>query len=80
MSEKLFRSELKKIFIDYRKMNSQKESSLRRLDIYVVRKHKHVILYINGKYGTSTVSISSTGSDKREGLNIVSKITRAKYY
>ena len=80
MSEKLFRTELKKIFIDYRKMDPQKESSLRRLDIYVVRKHKHVILYINGKYGTRTVSISSTGSDKREGLNIVSKITRAKYY
>ena len=79
MPEKDFRTELKRIFTDYRKMNSRMESALKRIGISVGRKQNHVILFVSSESGTRTVSISSTGSDKREGLNIVSKITKVRY-
>ena len=79
MSEKDFRSELKRIFIDYRRMSSQIEFALKRIGISVARKQNHVILFVDTETGIRTVSISCTGSDKREGLNIVSKIVRTKY-
>ena len=80
MAEKAFRSRLKLIFIDYRNFNPQIEAALKELGIIVIRRKRHVVLLVPGYYGFRTVPISSTGSDKRGGLNIVTKIVRAKYY
>ncbi len=79
MSQKDFRNELKRIFTDYKRITPQIESGLQRLGILIGRKKNHVILFISTERGRHSVSISSTGSDKREGLNIVSKIARLKF-
>lgn len=76
MSKKDLRDSLKRIFIGYRKMTPQIESSLLTLGIEIGRKQNHVVLLIVGASGKHSVPISSTGSDKREGLNIVAKIMR----
>ena len=75
MSQKEIRSGLKRIFRGYSRMNSGIEAVLREYNIQVIRVTNHVVLQIPvSTGGYRRVSISSTGSDKREGLNIVSKI------
>ncbi len=75
MSQKEIRSELKNLLKDYKRMNHRIESGLREYNIQVIRVTNHVVLQIPvSTGGYRRVSISSTGSDKREGLNIVSKI------
>ena len=79
MSQKDFRNELKRIFTDYKRITPQIESGLQRLGILIGRKKNHVVLFVSNERGRHSVSISATGSDKREGLNIVSKIARIKF-
>ncbi len=76
MAKKDFRDSLKRIFIGYKRMTPQIESSLLMLGIKIGRKQNHIVLFIVGASGKHSVPISSTGSDKREGLNIVTKIMR----
>ena len=70
------RKELKRIFKGYRRMTPEIARELKKHGIIVVRKRNHVILNIACADGFRMVSISSTGSDKREGLNFVSKIMK----
>ncbi len=79
MSEKDFRNELKKIFIGYKHMTPRVESNLASLGIAVGRKRNHIVLFVMNGAIRHSVSISATGSDKRAGLNIVSKITNTMY-
>ena len=79
MPQKYFRNELKRIFIGYKRLTPQIEADLQRLGISVGRKKNHVVLFIANESGTYSVPISSTASDKREGLNIVSKIVRFRF-
>ena len=75
MSQKEIRSDLKRIFRGYSRMNSGIEAVLREYNIQVIRVTNHVVLQIPvSTGGYRRVSLSSTRSDKREGLNIVSKI------
>ncbi len=70
------RNELKRIFKGYRRMTPEIARELKKHGIFVLRKRNHVILSIDCPDGFRMVSISSTGSDKREGLNFVSKIMK----
>ena len=79
MLQKDFRDELKRIFTDYKRIPPQIESGLQRLGILIGRKKNHVVLFVSNERGRHSVSISATDSDKREGLNIVSKIVRLKF-
>lgn len=76
MSEKDYRNELKKIFTGYKRLTPKIENSLAELGIFVARKRNHVVLTLDCGDIQKSVSISTTGSDKREGLNIVAKIMR----
>ncbi len=80
MSKKDYRNELKRILRGYKRFTPQIESDLKRLGIIVGRKKNHVVLYVTNDNGTYPVPISSSGSDKREGLNIVTIIIRIKFY
>jgi len=74
MSGKELRGELKRIFTGYSRLTPKIERSLTDLGITVNRKRNHVVLSVACGNEMRMVSLSSTGSDKREGLNIVSKI------
>lgn len=69
------RTELKRLFRDYRRMTPSLESELYRLVFSIVRKRRHVILcYNTNKEHHVHIPLSSTSSDKRAGLNMASKI------
>ena len=74
MKQISYKESLKKIFRDYKRLSPRVEKELRLLGIYVERQRNHVILNVNGHL----IPISCTGSDKRAGLNIASKVI--KYY
>lgn len=74
MENDSFRNELKRIFKGYKKFNLKIERQLYEIGITIARRSNHIILAINDDGIKKHVSISCTGSDKREGLNIVSKI------
>ncbi len=76
MSEKDYRNELKKIFTGYKRLTPKIENALAEVGIFVTRKRNHVVLTLYCGAMQKSVSISSTGSDKREGLNIVAKIMK----
>ncbi|MBQ3825472.1 MAG: hypothetical protein II811_04990 [Spirochaetaceae bacterium] len=68
------KNKLKSVFRSYRKMNASTESRLSELGILVTRQRNHIILSVgNGRH----IPIACTGSDKREGLNIATKIMKA---
>jgi hypothetical protein len=76
MQEKIFRERLKRIFTGYKRLTPRLESGLHTLGINVVRHRNHVVLSVPCSSGARPVPISSTGSDKRGGLNIVAKIVK----
>ena len=76
MQEKIFRERLKRIFTGYKRLTPEIERGLLGLGIPVVRHRNHVVLSVPCSSGARPVPISSTGSDKRVGLNIVAKIVR----
>ncbi len=72
------RTELKRLFRDYRTMTPKLESRLDQLGFFVIRKKRHVILcYSNPDGQQMHIPLSSTSSDKRAGLNMASKIANS---
>lgn len=78
MSEKDYRSRLKRIFTGYKRLTPKIERSLSELGILVGRERNHVVLFVDDGSCRHSVPIPCTGSDKRGGLNVVAKIMRVK--
>lgn len=74
MSKNEYRNQLKRIFTGYRRFTPQIQHELLELGICTGRKKNHVVLFVYSHGFRRTVTISTTASDNRVGLNIVSKI------
>ena len=74
MDKKEEKEEVKRIFTGYKRMTPKITRELRRLGIFVVRQRNHVVLSVSDGETRHLVPISSTGGDKRGGLNMARKI------
>ena len=73
--DKTFKQKLKKLFRGYRTMTPKLEAQLKKLGFCIIRRKRHVILsYEKDGVKPVHITVSSTSSDRRAGLNMASTI------